>query len=85
MVVIHSIPEEIARLAVAHPLVMIASDGMIDEGKGHPRGAGTYARVLGRYVRGARADSHGRAAKDDDHACAATREGRTTDARKGED
>jgi N-acyl-D-aspartate/D-glutamate deacylase len=51
MVVIHSIPEEIARLAVAHPLVMIASDGMIDEGKGHPRGAGTYARVLGRYVR----------------------------------
>lgn len=47
----HSIPEEIARLAVAHPLVMIASDGLLAEGKGHPRGAGTYARVLGRYVR----------------------------------
>jgi len=30
---------------------MIASDGIIDHGKGHPRGAGTYARVLGRYVR----------------------------------
>jgi dihydroorotase len=55
MVVIHSIPEEIARLAVAHPLVMIASDGMIADGKGHPRGAGTYARVLGRYVREQRA------------------------------
>jgi N-acyl-D-aspartate/D-glutamate deacylase len=50
-VIIHSIPEKIARLAVAHPLVMIASDGILEEGKGHPRAAGTYARVLGRYVR----------------------------------
>lgn len=47
----HSIPEEIARLAVGHPLVMIASDGLITESKGHPRGAGTFARVLGRYAR----------------------------------
>jgi N-acyl-D-aspartate/D-glutamate deacylase len=30
---------------------MIASDGILAEGKGHPRAAGTYARVLGRYVR----------------------------------
>ena len=30
---------------------MIASDGILDDGKGHPRAAGTYARVLGRYVR----------------------------------
>lgn len=51
LTVIHSIPEEIARLAVAHPQVMIASDGVITNGKGHPRGAGSYARVLGRYVR----------------------------------
>jgi N-acyl-D-aspartate/D-glutamate deacylase len=51
MVAVHSIPEEIAKLAVAHPNVMIASDGLINEGKGHPRAAGTYARVLGRYVR----------------------------------
>ncbi len=51
MVAIHSIPEEIARLAVADPTVMIASDGILDNGKGHPRAAGTYARVLGRYVR----------------------------------
>jgi dihydroorotase len=47
----HSIPEEISRLAVGHPLVMIASDGLIQNGKGHPRGVGTYARVLGFYVR----------------------------------
>ena len=30
---------------------MIASDGILEHGKGHPRAAGTYARVLGRYVR----------------------------------
>ena len=36
---------------MANPLVMIASDGILDEGKGHPRAAGTFARVLGRYVR----------------------------------
>src|SRR5579864_727801 len=51
MVAIHSIPEEVVRLAVADPSVMIASDGILEKGKGHPRAAGTYARVLGRYVR----------------------------------
>jgi dihydroorotase len=51
MVAIHSIPEEVVRLAIANPLTMIASDGILDNGKGHPRAAGTYARVLGRYVR----------------------------------
>lgn len=51
MVIMHMIPEEIVGLAMAHPRVMIASDGSITGGKGHPRGAGTYARVLGRYVR----------------------------------
>jgi N-acyl-D-aspartate/D-glutamate deacylase len=51
MVAIHSIPEDIVRLALANPLVMVASDGIMEEGKGHPRAAGTYARVLGRYVR----------------------------------
>ncbi|MBV9758995.1 MAG: amidohydrolase family protein [Acidobacteriaceae bacterium] len=51
MVAIHSIPEEIVRIAMADPEVMIASDGILDHGKGHPRAAGTYARVLGKYVR----------------------------------
>ena len=50
-VVIHSIPEEAVRAALSHPRVMIASDGLLRQGKGHPRSAGTYARVLGRYVR----------------------------------
>jgi N-acyl-D-aspartate/D-glutamate deacylase len=52
IVVIHSIPEEAARTAVADPIVMIASDGMpITGAKVHPRGQGTFARVLGHYVR----------------------------------
>src|ERR1022692_1190120 len=51
MVAIHSIPEEVVRLAIADPMTMIASDGILDHGKGHPRAAGTCARVLGRYVR----------------------------------
>jgi dihydroorotase len=51
MVIVHSIPPEIAKLAVSSPLTMIASDGLILNGKGHPRGAGTYAHVLGYYVR----------------------------------
>lgn len=43
--------EEMIRIAMADPNVMIASDGIIHDGKGHPRGAGTYARLLGVYVR----------------------------------
>ena len=30
---------------------MVASDGILENGLGHPRVAGTFARVLGRYVR----------------------------------
>jgi N-acyl-D-aspartate/D-glutamate deacylase len=51
MVAIHAIPEEVVRTAMSNPMVMIASDGILNEGKGHPRAAGTFARVLGRYVR----------------------------------
>jgi len=52
IVVIHMIPEEAARIAVANPMVMIGSDGMPITGpKVHPRGQGTFSRVLGHYVR----------------------------------
>jgi N-acyl-D-aspartate/D-glutamate deacylase len=47
----HAIPEEMSRLAVANPRVIVASDGLIENRQGHPRGAGTFARVLGYYVR----------------------------------
>ena len=51
-VIIHMIPESIADLAIGHPLVMVGSDGIpFDTGGEHPRGAGTFSRVLGRYVR----------------------------------
>jgi N-acyl-D-aspartate/D-glutamate deacylase len=52
LVVIHMIPDAALRAALTHPDVMIGSDGVpLTNGGGHPRGIGTYARVLGRYVR----------------------------------
>ena len=52
MVIAHVIPEDAVEYAIAHPLVMIASDGVpYVNGRAHPRGAGSFARVLGRYVR----------------------------------
>ena len=45
------IPNEEIVMALKHPLVMIGSDGIIVDGKGHPRGAGSFARVLGHYTR----------------------------------
>ena len=51
MIAVHSIPEKVVKIALAHTLPMIASDGILNNGKGHPRAAGTYSRVLGRYVR----------------------------------
>jgi N-acyl-D-aspartate/D-glutamate deacylase len=44
-------PDEIVDAVIEHPLTMVASDGEVQNGKGHPRGAGTYARILARYVR----------------------------------
>ncbi len=43
--------EDTVTAAVADPLTMIASDGILHDGIGHPRVAGTFARLLGRYVR----------------------------------
>ena len=52
IVIIFSIPESAVRAALADPIVMVASDGMKITGpKVHPRGQGTYSRVLGHYVR----------------------------------
>ena len=51
-VVIYAIPESAALAAVSNPIVMIGSDGMpITGAKVHPRGQGTFSRVLGHYVR----------------------------------
>ena len=51
-VVVHMIPEEALRAALTHRDVMIGSDGVpLTNGGGHPRGVGTFARVIGRLVR----------------------------------
>jgi dihydroorotase len=51
LVIAHSIPEDIVKFTIADPAVIIASDGTLTGGKGHPRGVGTFARLLGKYVR----------------------------------
>ncbi|NPV44737.1 MAG: amidohydrolase family protein [Firmicutes bacterium] len=43
--------EEVDRV-IAHPLVMVGSDGNINDGHGHPRASGTFPRVLHRYAAG---------------------------------
>jgi dihydroorotase len=52
IIVGHAMDEKNVTAAVAHPGVMIASDGMFyQNGRAHPRGAGTFCRVLGHYAR----------------------------------
>jgi N-acyl-D-aspartate/D-glutamate deacylase len=48
-VVCHSMKEPDIRTFYTQPWVMVSSDGGI--GSRHPRGAGTFPRVLGQYVR----------------------------------
>ena len=50
-VVAHTNTEEMVAAAINSPLTVIASDAYWQNGTGHPRTTGTFARVLGRYVR----------------------------------
>ena len=47
VILIHTNPDDVVDAAIRAPQTMIASDGI----KEHPRNAGTFARVLARYVR----------------------------------
>jgi N-acyl-D-amino-acid deacylase len=38
-------------MALASPLVMVGSDGIMNHGQGHPRAAGTFPRVFREFVR----------------------------------
>jgi len=49
MITLGAILEEDVRVVMVQPWTMIASDGAL--GGDHPRGHGTFPRVLGRYVR----------------------------------
>jgi len=51
MVIVPGNSLENVHAATVSPLTMIASDGYVANGHGHPRTSGTYALVLGRYVR----------------------------------
>ena len=37
--------------ALKEPFVYVDSDGLLNKGQGHPRAAGTFPRVIGKYVR----------------------------------
>ena len=43
-------PEDVC-MAYAHPGVMVASDGLLNQGQGHPRAAGTFPRFLAEFSR----------------------------------
>ena len=51
IVILHMIPEDVVTAAIASPVTFVASDARMQNGHGHPRSAGTFARVLGHYVR----------------------------------
>jgi dihydroorotase len=51
VVIIHLMKPEWIKGILSDPRVMVASDGMPYAPGAHPRGAGTFSRFLGRYVR----------------------------------
>ncbi|HET7250805.1 MAG TPA: amidohydrolase family protein [Gemmatimonadales bacterium] len=52
-IAVHTNTEEMVAAAITSPLTIIASDTYWQNGTGHPRTTGTYAKVLGRYARDA--------------------------------
>jgi len=51
VVILHVMKPEWIKTGIAAPAVMIGSDGMTYAKLAHPRTAGTFSRVLGKYVR----------------------------------
>lgn len=51
MTVCYVIREEDVCMALTHPNVMLASDGIMNHGQGHPRAAGSFPGFLARFVR----------------------------------
>ena len=43
--------EEDVRMAYRHPAVMVGSDGLMNNGQGHPRAAGTFPRFFAEFSR----------------------------------
>ncbi len=51
LTVCYVMKEEEVRLAFRHPAVMLGSDGITDNGRGHPRCAGTFPRLIAEFVK----------------------------------
>ncbi len=51
LTVAHVMAPEDVEMAMAHPAVMLASDGITEGGAGHPRAAGTFPRLIHQYVK----------------------------------
>ena len=51
MVVVNFIPETSVIASVKSSLTSIATDGWLKDSKGHPRTSGSYAKILGEFVR----------------------------------
>ena len=51
LTVCYVMKEEEIRIAFRHPQVMLGSDGITDHGRGHPRCAGTFPRLIAEFVK----------------------------------
>lgn len=51
LTVCHVMRKDEVDMALEHPGVMLASDGIMNGGQGHPRAAGTFTRLLAKFVR----------------------------------
>ena len=49
--VCHVMKEEDVRLAFRHPAVMLGSDGLVNNGQGHPRAGGSFPRFLAEFAK----------------------------------
>jgi len=49
--VCHVMKEADVRMAFRHPAVMLGSDGLMNNGQGHPRAAGSFPRFLAEFAR----------------------------------
>lgn len=47
----HVMKEEEVDMAVCHPDVIVASDGLLNKNQGHPRASGSFPRVIAKYVK----------------------------------
>lgn len=51
LTIAHVMKEEEVDLAITHPRVIVASDGLLNNSQGHPRASGTFPRFIKHFVR----------------------------------